>query len=172
MKLAETPLFDTSEIEQFMAAVKRELKKKPPCYHQRFSHVLIWPSKIPCQRCTAGLKKEGEKNQPPKARLLTCPSTFSDETASSGCWSTKANTAVCVTFDQSGVECLHAGTANPYSLLAVTPYSLLQIRLVFPHWSWLSKDLDGYVTQNWGLCSHSGVKSSDLSLKECPSALG
>lgn len=28
MKLAETPLFDTSEIEQFMAAVKRELKKK------------------------------------------------------------------------------------------------------------------------------------------------
>lgn len=28
MKLAETPLFDTSEIEQFMAAV-RELKKHP-----------------------------------------------------------------------------------------------------------------------------------------------
>lgn len=30
MKLAETPLFDSSEIEQFMAAVKRELKKKHP----------------------------------------------------------------------------------------------------------------------------------------------
>lgn len=78
-------------------------------------------------------KKQRKKmKQPPKAQLLTCPSTFSDETASSGCWSTKTNTAVCVTFDQSGVGCLHAGSANPYLPLAVTPYLLLQIGFRIP----------------------------------------
>lgn len=54
-ELAETPLFDTLEIKQFMAAVKRDLKN--PCYHQRFSHILIWHSKILCQPCTARLKR-------------------------------------------------------------------------------------------------------------------
>lgn len=85
-------------------------------------------------------KKEQEEKQPPKARLFTCPSTLADETAIYGCWLTKANTAVCVTFDQTEVGRLQAGTVNPYKPLVIMPNFTEPVRI---------KDLDCYMTLTW-----------------------